>query len=241
MICTMSPFARTIAISLLSPRERSSATISPEGDHTGFESLRPRAMGTSGRTNSGSIPAGSPGLEATGSSPAPTGNATATSRVITGRRRCIAFGAARLLFLDLIAVPSRPLASLHKGRSALELFREEVEILSPREARVVHHRGLLRHQIQLVVRQCRVVVGVVHRFVVLRAREKARVLLGGLQRLDRLGEVRGSGGAIAVHQAAAFLAIRVAQVGEGDSELLIDQLLVSGSANTASYSAIAPS
>src|SRR6266571_2380762 len=151
MVWTMSPLMRTIAISLLSPRERSNATTSPAGDHTGFESLRPRAMGTSGRTNSGSIPAGSPGLEATGSSPAPTGNTTATSRVITGRRRCIAFGAARLLFLDLIAVPSRPLAGLHKSRIALELFREEVEILSPREARAVHHRRLLSDQIQLVV------------------------------------------------------------------------------------------
>src|SRR5712692_3805365 len=228
MVWTMSPFARTIAISLLSPRERSNATMSPEGDHTGFESLRPRAMGTRGRTNSGSIPAGSPALEATGSSPAPTGNATATSRVITERQRCIAFGSARLLFLDLIAVPSRPLASLHKGRIALELFREEVEILSPREARAVHHRGLLRHQIQLVIRQRRVVVSVVHRLVVLRAGEEARVLLGGLQCLDRLGEVTGRGGAIAVHQAVAFLAIRMAEVGEGDRELLVDQLLVLG-------------
>src|SRR3989441_9514119 len=185
MVWTMSPFARTIAISLLSPRERSNATMSPVGDHTGFESLRPRAMGTRGRTNSGSIPAGSPALEATGSSPAPTGNATATSRVITERQRCIAFGSARLLFLDLIAVPSRPLASLHKGRIALELFREEVEILSPREARAIHHRRLLRDQIQLVVRQSRVVVSVVHGLVVLRAREEALVLLGGLQHLDR--------------------------------------------------------
>src|SRR5713101_1556258 len=224
----MSPFVRTIAISLLSPRERSNATMSPEGDHTGFESLRPRAMGTSGRTNSGSIPTGSPGLEATGSSPAPTGNATATSRVITERQRCIAFGSARLLFLDLIAVPSRPLASLHKGRIALELFREEVEILSPCEARAVHHRRLLRDQIQLVVRQSRVVVSVVHLLVVLRAGEEARVLLGGLQCLDRLGEVTGRGGAIAVHQAVAFLAIRMAEVGKGDRELLVDQLLVLG-------------
>src|SRR2546426_8098588 len=151
MIGTMSPFARAIGISLLSPREGSNATMSAVGDHTGFEWLRPRAMGTSGRTTSGSTPAGSPGLEATGSSPAPTGNATATSRVITGRRRCIVFGAARLLFLDLIAVSSRPLASLHKSRIALELFREEVEILSPREARAIHHRRLLRDQIQLVV------------------------------------------------------------------------------------------
>src|SRR5882762_1409537 len=228
----MSPFARTIAISLLSPRERSSATMSPEGDHTGFESLRPRAIGTSGRTNSGSIPAGSPGLAATGSSAtagkAATGNANATNRAISGRRRCITFGSARSGFLDLIAVPARPLPGLHEGRIALELFREEVEVLAPREARAVHHRGLLRHQIQLVVRERRVVVGVVHRLVVLRAREEARVLLGGLQRLDRLGEVRGRGGTIAVHQAAAFLAIRVAEVGEGDRELLVDQLLVLG-------------
>src|SRR6266581_2998593 len=228
----MSPFVRTIAISLLSPRERSNATRSPVGDHTGFESLRPRAMGTSGRTNSGSIPAGSPAFEAAGSSAAAdnatAGSARATSRAIRGRQRCIAFGSARLRFLDLIAVSARSLASLHKGGIAFELFREEVEVLSPRQARAVHHRGLLRHQIQLVVRERRVVVGVVHRLVVLRAREETRVLLGSLQRLDRLGEVRGRGGAIGVHQAIAFLAIRMAEIGKGDRELLVDQLLVLG-------------
>src|SRR5256885_13244657 len=142
MVWTTSPLTRTIAISLLSPRERSNATRSPAGDHTGFESLRPRAMGTSGCTNSGSIPA-SP---AAGASSAAAGNAAtagqenATSRASEGRRVCIAFGPARLLFLDLIAVSARPLASLHEGRIALELFREEVEVLSPREARAVHHR-----------------------------------------------------------------------------------------------------
>src|SRR5882762_11248308 len=122
----MSPFARTIAISLLSPRERSSATMSPEGDHTGFESLRPRAIGTSGRTNSGSIPAGSPGLAATGSSAtagkAAAGNANATNRAISGLQRCITFGSARSGFLDLIAVTARTLPGLHEGRIALELF-----------------------------------------------------------------------------------------------------------------------
>src|SRR5256885_418116 len=229
MVWTTSPLTRTIAISLLSPRERSNATRSPAGDHTGFESLRPRAMGTSGRTNSGSIPP-SP---AAGGSSAAAGNATAgqanaTSRASEGRQVGIAVGPARSLFLDLIAVSARPLASLHEGRIALELFREEVEILPPREARAVHHRRLLGHQVQLVVRQRRVVVRVVHRLVVLRGREEARVLLGGLQRLDRLGEVRGRGGAIAVHQEGAFLAIRVAEVGKGDRELLVDQLLVLG-------------
>src|SRR5882672_7729306 len=224
----MSPFARTIAISLLSPRERSSATMSPEGDHTGFESLRPRATGTSGRTNSGSIPAGSSELAATGSSASArnAGNAIATNRAITGHQRCITFGSARSGFLDLIAVPARALPGLHEDRTAFELFREEVEVLAPREARAVHHRGLLRNQIQLVVRERRVVVGVVHRFVVLRAREEARVLFGGLQRLDRLGELVGRGVAIARHQAVAFLAIRMAEVGEGDRELLVDELLV---------------
>src|SRR6266545_2018411 len=151
----MSPLERTIAISLLSPRERSNATSSPEGDHTGFESLRPRAMGTSGRTNSGSIPAGSPALGAAGSSlaagNATAGNATATSRAIKGRKRGIAFGSARSRLLDLIAVSASALASLREGRIALELFREEVEVLAPREARAVHHRRLLRDQVQLVV------------------------------------------------------------------------------------------
>src|SRR5882762_11457872 len=230
MVWTTSPLTRTIAISLLSPRERSNAIASPAGDHTGFESLRPRAMGTSGRTNSGSIPAGSP---AAGGSSAAAGNATVghantTNRASEGRQVRIAFGPARFRFLDLIAVPARSLASLNEGRIALELFREEVEVLAPREARAVHHRRLLRHQIQLVVRERRVVVSVMYGFVVLRAREETRVLLGGLQRLDRLGEVRGRGGAIAVHQAVAFLAIRVAEVGEGDGELLVDQLLVFG-------------
>src|SRR5712691_10725384 len=155
MVWTTSPLRRTIAISLLSPRERSNATTSPAGDHTGFESLRPRAMGTSGRTNSGSIPAGSPARAAAGSSSAAgnatAGNAIATNKAIKGRQRCITFGAARLRFLDLIAVPARRLASLHEGRIALELFREEVEVLAPREARAIHDCRLLRDQIQLVV------------------------------------------------------------------------------------------
>src|SRR5437899_4682005 len=230
MVWTTSPLTRTIAISLLSPRERSNATRSPAGDHTGFESLRPRVMGTSGRTNSGSIPAGSPaaGGSSAAAGKATAGHADATSKASEKRQVCIAFGPARLLFLDLIAVSARPLASLHEGRIALELFREEVEVLSPREARAVHHRRLLGHQIQLVVRERGVVVSVVHRLVVLRAREEARVLLGGLQRLDRLGEVRGRGGAIAVYQAIALLAVRVAEIGKGDGELLVDQLLVLG-------------
>src|SRR5258708_20549015 len=138
-----------MAISLLSPRERSNATRSPAGDHTGFESLRPRAMGTSGRTNSGSIPAGSPALAAAGSSPtagnAAAGNASATNRAITERRRCIAFGPPRLRFLDLIAVTARPPASLHERRTGLELFRAEVQLLSPRAARPLHHPPLLRY------------------------------------------------------------------------------------------------
>src|SRR6266853_6410396 len=230
MICTTSPFARTIAIYLLSPRERSSATMSPEGDHTGFESLRPRAMGTSGRTNSGSIPAGSSELAATGSSASAgsAGNAIATNRASTGHQRCITFGSARSGFLDLIAVAARALPGLREDRIALELFREEVEVLAPGEACAVHHRRLLGHQVQLVVRQRRVVVGVVHSLVVLRAREEARVLLGGLQRLDRFGEVRRRGGTVAVHQAVAFLAIRMTEVGEGDRELLVNLLLVFG-------------
>src|SRR5260221_5470508 len=149
----MSPFARTIAISLLSPRERSSATMSPEGDHTGFEAVRPRATGTSGRPNSGSIPAGSSGLAATGSSATAgnAGNAIATNRAITGHQRCITFGSARSGFLDLIAVPARALPGLHADRTAFELFPEEVVVLAPREARAGHHGGLLRDQIQLVV------------------------------------------------------------------------------------------
>src|SRR6266481_5189337 len=147
MICTMSPFARTITISLLSPRERSNASMSPAGDHTGFESLRPLAIGTSGRTNSGSIPAGSEGSSAN------AGSAAAASK--TSRWR------TRSRFLDLVAVPARRLTRLREGRIALELFREEVEVLAPGEAGAVHHRRLLREQVQLVVRQRRVVVGVV--------------------------------------------------------------------------------
>src|SRR5688572_26409363 len=214
MVCTMSPLKRTITISLLSPRERSNASISPAGDHTGFESLRPRAMGTSGRTNSGSIPVGA------ACSSAKAGSAAAARR--TTRERTSS------LFLDLVAVAARGLAGLHEGGITLELFREEVEVLAPRQARAVHHRRLLGDQVQLVVRERRVVVGVVHRFVVLRLWEEARILLGGLQRLDRLGEALGGGVAIARHQAAAFLEIRVAEIGKGDRELLVDELLVLG-------------
>src|SRR5712664_57322 len=214
MVWTMSPLKRTITISLLSPRERSNASMSPPGDHTGFESLRPPAIGTSGRTNSGSIAAGSAGSSAN------AGSAAAVSK--TTRKRTSS------LFLNLIAVPARRLARLHEGGIAVELFREEIEVLAPRQARAVHHRRLLRDQVQLVVRERRVVVGVVHRFVVLVLREEARVLLGGLQCGDRLGEVLGRGVAIAVLQAVAFLAIRMAEVGEGDGELLVDELLVFG-------------
>src|SRR5687767_8599666 len=134
MVWTMSPLKRTITISLLSPRERSNASMSPAGDHTGFESLRPLAMGTSGRTNSGSTPAGSS---------ANAGSAAAASK--TTRERTSS------LFLDLVAVAARRLAGLHEGGITLELFREEVEILAPRQARAVHHRRLLRDQVQLVV------------------------------------------------------------------------------------------
>src|SRR2546426_11371017 len=212
MVWTTSPLRRTTKISLSSPRERSNASMSPTGDQTGFESLRPAATGTSGRTNSGSSPAGS------ACSSANAGSAAAANK--TSRERTSS------LFLDLVAVPARRLAGLHESGIGLELFREEVEVLAPRQARAVHHRRLLRDQVQLVVGQRRVVVGVVHRFVVLRAREEARVLPGGLQRLDRLGELVGCGVAIARHQAVAFLAIRMAEVGEGGRELLVDELLV---------------
>src|SRR6266850_924843 len=154
MVWTMSPLRRTTTISLSSPRERSNASMSPAGDQTGFESLRPTAMGTSGRTNSGSSPAGS------ACSSANAGSAAAANK--TSRERTSS------LFLDLVAVPARRLAGLHKSGIGLELFREEVEVLAPRQARAVHHRRLLRDQVQLVVGQRRVVVGVVHRFVVLR-------------------------------------------------------------------------
>src|SRR5512134_111419 len=187
MVWTGAPFARTTTISRSSPRERSNAIMSPEGDQTGFESLRPRAMGTSGRTYSGSIPAGSASpCAAAGSAAA----ARRTARTRTGSR-----------FLDLVAVAARRLARLHVRRNAFELAREEVEVLAPGEARVVRKRRLLGNQVQLVVRQGRVVVGVVHRFVVLVLREEARVLLGRLQRLDRLGEALRRGLAVAVRQA----------------------------------------
>src|SRR5205814_915621 len=211
MVWTMSPLRRTTKISLSSPRERSNASMSPTGDQTGLESLRPAATGTSGRTNCGSAPAGS------ACSSANAGSAAAANK--TSRERTSS------LFLDLVAVSARRLAGLHESGNTLELFREEVEVLAPRQARAVHHRRLLRKQVQLVVGQRRVVVGVVHRFVVLRVREEARVLPGGLQRLDRLGELARRGVAIARHQAVAFLGIRMAEVGEGDRELLVDELL----------------
>src|SRR5262245_56034711 len=215
MVCTGAPSERTTTISLSSPRERSNAIMSPEGDHTGFEALRPRSTGKSGRTYSGSIGADAP------CSSAAAANATAASRTPQGAR-------TSSLFLDLVAVAARGVAGLREVRVALELLREEVEVLAPGEARVVHHRRLAGEQVQLVVRERRVVVGVVHGFVVLVLREEARVLLGRLQRLDRLGEALRRGVAVAVRQAVAFLGVGVAQVGERDRELLVDQLLVLG-------------
>src|SRR5437667_2092743 len=134
MVWTMSPLRRTTKISLSSPRERSNASMSPTGDQTGFESLRPAATGTSGRTNSGSSPA---------CSSANAGSAAAANK--TSRERTSS------LFLDLVAVAARRLAGLHESGIGLELFREEVEVLAPRQARAVHHRWLLRKQVQLVV------------------------------------------------------------------------------------------
>src|SRR5207249_7526344 len=129
MVWTMSPLRRTTKISLSSPRERSNASMSPTGDQTGFESLRPAATGTSGRTNSGSSPAGS------ACSSANAGSAAAANK--TSRERTSS------LFLDLVAVSARRLAGLHESVNTLELFREEVEVLAPRQARAVHHRWLL--------------------------------------------------------------------------------------------------
>src|SRR4030095_15184909 len=206
MVWTGAPSVRTTTISLSSPRERSNAIMSPEGDHTGFESLRPRSMRMSGRTNSGSI-----------SSAAAAGSAAA-ARMTTPR------GRTNSLILDLVAVAARCIAGLREVRIAFELLREEVEVLAPGEARVVYHRALPGDEIQLVVGERRVVVGVVQRFVVLVLREEARVLLRRLQRLDRLGEALGGGLAVAVRQAVALLGIRVAEVGEGHRELLVDEL-----------------
>src|SRR5262249_17050798 len=169
-------------ICLSSPRERSNAIMSPEGDHTGFESLRPRSTGTRGRTNCGSI------------SSAAAASAAAARRK-TPRARTSS------LFLDLVAVTARRLPGLREVRIALGLFGEEVEVLAQGEAGVVRPRGLARDEVKLVIRQRRVVVGVVHRLVVLVLREEARVLLGGLQCLDRLGEALRRGVAVAVREA----------------------------------------
>src|SRR6266567_3663431 len=58
MVWTTTPSGRAITISFLSPRLRSKAISDPEGDQTGFESLRPDSTGISGRTYRGSIAAG---------------------------------------------------------------------------------------------------------------------------------------------------------------------------------------
>ena len=58
MVWTTTPSGRAITISFLSPRLRSKAISAPEGDQTGFESLRPDSTGISGRTYRGSIAAG---------------------------------------------------------------------------------------------------------------------------------------------------------------------------------------
>src|SRR6185369_3283743 len=210
MVWTGAPSARTTTISRSSPRERSKAIMSPEGDHTGFESLRPRSTGTSGCTNSGSI-----------SPCAAAANPAAANRTAPRAR-------TSSLFLDLVAVAARCFTRLLEVRLALQLLREEVEVLAPGEARSVHDGRLACNEVQLVVRERRVVVGVVHGLVVLILREEARVLLRGLQRLDCLGEALRCGVAIAVHQAAAFLGIGMAEVGEGHRELLVDELLVLG-------------
>src|SRR5262249_37091449 len=163
------------------------AIMSPEGDHTGFESLRPRSTGTSGRTNCGSI------------------SSSAAAASVAAARRRTPRARTSSLFLDLVAVTARRLAGLREGGVALELLGEEVEVLAPGEARVVRHRRLARDEVELVVRQRRVVVGVVHCFVVLVLREEASVLLGGLQRLDRLGEALRRGIAVAVRETVSLL------------------------------------
>src|SRR5688500_1598240 len=163
MVWTGAPAVRTTTISLSSPRERSNAIMSPAGDHTGFESLRPRSIGTSGRTNSGSMCSSAAAVHAAAARTT-TLSARTSSRV-----------------LNLVAVAACRLPRLHEGRVGLELSREEVEILAPREARAVHHRRLPGKEVELVVRKRRVVVRVVHRLVVLVLRKEARVLLCRLQ------------------------------------------------------------
>src|SRR5918992_2180437 len=205
MVWTSSPFARTTTISRSSPRERSKAIMSPEGDHTGLESLRPRSTRTSGRTYSGAMPGGS------------TSHCAAAGSVAAARKSVSARTGSR--FLELVAVTARRGARLHVRGNAFELAREEVEVLAPGKARAVRERRLLGDEKKLVVGERHVVVGVVHRFVVLVLREEARVLLRGLQRLDRLGVALRSGLAVAVREAVRLLAVRVAEVGEGHCEL----------------------
>src|SRR5687768_8272169 len=122
MVCTTAPLELATTISLSSPRARSNAIMSPAGDHTGLESLRPRSSDTSGRTNSGSMCSSAPRDK--GAKPA-----AAATRRIPPRTRTIS------RVLDLVAVAARRLARLHERRVALELAREEVEVLAPREAR----------------------------------------------------------------------------------------------------------
>src|SRR5688500_5169236 len=124
MVWTRAPFEATTTISLLSPRARSNAIMSPEGDHTGLESFRPRSIGTSGRTNSGSMCSSACAAHA-------AAERTTTRRARTSSR-----------VLDLVAIAARRLARLNESRIALELPREKVEVLAPRQARARHQRRL---------------------------------------------------------------------------------------------------
>src|SRR5881628_2637394 len=235
MVWTTTPSGRAMTISFFSPRLRSKAISAPDGDQTGFESLRPDSTGMSGRTYSGSIAAcfSTGGAFLAGSSSAtdsaarPSVAMTAVASSARPRHRQ-ALASLRRFILDLSRVLPRRVAIPLEDGIPFEVFREEVEVLSPREVRVLHEGVFSGDQIELVIRQRQIEVGVVQSLVVVRGRKEARVLLGDLKILDRPRERLRGGVPVFFYEAVPLLVIRVSEIGEGHRELFVNELLVLG-------------
>src|SRR2546425_6009207 len=134
----------------------------------------------------------------------------------------------RRLVFDLSPVLAGGLPILLEGGIPFELLREEVEVLAPREVRVVQEGVFPGDQIELVIRQRQIEVGIVQRLVVVRRREEAGVLLRDLKILYRSGEGLRGGLPVFFYEAVPSLVIRVPEIGEGHGELFVDELLVLG-------------
>src|SRR2546425_10580165 len=93
----------------------------------------------------------------------------------------------RRLVFDLSPVLAGGLPILLEGGIPFELLREEVVVLAPREVRVVQEGVFPGDQIELVIRQRQIEVGIVQRLVVVRRRKEACVLLRDLKILYQIG------------------------------------------------------